>query len=124
MSKPKSYDCAKCPGYCCSYPLIEVTQADIARLGARFNLDLQTAEKRFTKYDKGEKVRALRHRKDEHYGTACRFLDAKTRRCTVYEDRPAACRSYPYGKSCGYYAFLTFERKHQDDNTWVARTNS
>ena len=31
MSKP-TYDCSKCPAYCCSYPEIEVSKADIARL--------------------------------------------------------------------------------------------
>jgi Fe-S-cluster containining protein len=46
---------------------------------------------------------------------ACRFLDARTRRCTVYEDRPAVCRDYPDTPRCGYWDFLTFERKAQDD---------
>ncbi len=124
MSKNNSYDCAKCPGYCCSYPLIEVSPTDIARLAAHFDLDLQDAEDRFTKYDTGEKVRVLRHRKDEHFDSVCRMLDPKTRRCTAYESRPSACRSYPYGKSCGYYEFLKFERKQQDDDTWVARTGN
>ena len=123
MSNTKTYDCAKCPGYCCSYPHIEVSRADIDRLAEHFDLDYETAEERFTKYDAAEKARALRHRKDEHFGTACRFLDPKARRCTVYAARPSACRSYPYGKSCGYYEFLTFERKHQDDVTWIALTN-
>ena len=29
MSKPK-YDCSRCPGYCCSYPVIQVTTAPFA----------------------------------------------------------------------------------------------
>jgi len=34
-AKPRvHYDCAKCPGYCCSYDLIEVGKRDIARLAA------------------------------------------------------------------------------------------
>ena len=33
----------------------------------------------------------------------CQFLDAKTRRCTVYEQRPATCRSHPQvGPRPGY----------------------
>jgi uncharacterized protein len=118
-----SYDCAKCPGYCCSYPLIEVTKRDIARLARHFDVDVETASERFTKRDAQAEQPVLRHRKDEHFGTACRLLDPKTRRCTVYEARPEACRSYPYGKSCGYFQFLKFERLHQDDRTWVARTD-
>lgn len=118
----RSYDCTKCPAYCCSYSLIEVTRADIERLARRLGLDYASVEARYTKYDPGEKVRVLRHRKDEHFGSVCRLLDPHTRRCTVYEARPGACRSYPYGNTCGYYQFLRFERRHQDDPAWVATT--
>ena len=40
----------------------------------------------------------------------------------MYEARPRTCRTYPYGNQCGYYEFLTFEREHQDDDTYVATT--
>ena len=33
------YSCLKCPGYCCSYPEIEVTPRDIERLGKHFGLN-------------------------------------------------------------------------------------
>ena len=48
MSKIK-YDCSKCPGYCCSYPRIEVKNSDLKRLARHFNLDVDKAEKRFTR---------------------------------------------------------------------------
>ena len=120
--KSNSYDCSKCPGYCCSYPLIEVTRSDIARLARHHGLDYEAAEERFTLYDRDEKVRGLRKRKDEYFGSVCRFFDPKERRCTVYEARPEACRDYPYARSCGYYQFLKFERTLQDDKTFVAMT--
>ncbi len=116
------YDCAKCPGYCCTYALIEVGKRDIARLARHFGVSPEEVERRFTKYDSGAKVRTLRHRKDEHFGQACRFLDAEKRRCTVYEARPGVCRAYPEGKRCGYYDFLKFEREHQGDEKYVATT--
>lgn len=117
-----SYDCSRCPAYCCSYPLIEVSRSDIERLARHLGLDYPTAEARYTKYDAAEKARVLRHRKDEHFGSVCRLLDPQTRRCMVYAARPLACRHYPYGRSCGYYQFLRFERHHQDDPAWVATT--
>jgi len=83
MTRKNSYNCSKCPGYCCSYPLIEVSKSDIARLGRHFDLDYETAEERFTLYDKEEKVRGLRKQKDEVFGTVCRFFDLKERRCGV-----------------------------------------
>ena len=122
MTNGNSYDCSKCPGYCCSYPLIEVSKTDIVRLAKHFDLDYETAEERFTLYDKEEKVRGLRKQKDEFFGTVCRFFDTKARHCTVYEARPATCRSYPYAKTCGYWEFLKFERDLQADEKFVAMT--
>jgi Fe-S-cluster containining protein len=112
------YDCSKCPGYCCSYPRIEVKDADLARLARHFGLETAQAEKRFTRwYEPGGRI--LKHRKDEIYGSICRFFDTTERRCTVYEARPKVCRSYPNGSKCGYYDFLKFERKHQNDPDFI-----
>ena len=117
-----SYSCAKCPGYCCSYPEIEVTPRDIERLAKRFDLGYREAEQRFTKLQPKEKVRLLRHQKDSVFATVCMFFDPKQRRCTVYESRPGVCREYPDSKRCGYYDFLKFERAHQDDPDFIALT--
>jgi hypothetical protein len=117
-----SYDCNKCPGYCCSYPLIEVGKRDIQRLAKHFGTTYQQAETRYTRFDRSEKVRSLRQQEDLHFGRICKLFDTKKRQCTVYESRPAVCREYPDGKRCGYYEFLQFEREHQDDPTFVAVT--
>jgi len=116
------YNCKKCPGYCCSYPLIEITKRDVARLAKHFDIDYATAEKRFTKYDKNEKAMALRHKKDRIFKTVCQFFDTRKRQCTVYESRPGVCREFPTTKRCGYYEFLKFERQQQDDPKWIALT--
>jgi hypothetical protein len=29
------------------------------------------------------------------------------------------CREYPNGNTCGYYSFIKFERKHQDDKDFI-----
>lgn len=115
------YDCSKCPGYCCSYARIEVKNSDLKRLARHFDLDVEEAGRRFTriyKSDEGDE-RILRHRKDDVYGSICRFFDTDERRCTVYEARPAVCRDYPNGRKCGYYDFIRFERKHQDDPEFI-----
>lgn len=118
------YDCNKCPGYCCSYPRIEVKDADLRRLAKHFGIGLEQAERRFTRNyasDEGNE-RILRHRKDEVYGSICAFFDTDARRCTVYAARPTVCRQYPNGGRCGYYEFLKFERRHQDDPDFVPLT--
>jgi Fe-S-cluster containining protein len=63
----------------------------------------------------------LRHQKDEHFGSACRFLDLETRLCTVHGARPGICRSHPTSSKCGYYTFLMSERRDQGDPELVAR---
>ena len=115
------YDCSRCPGYCCSYPRIEVKAADVKRLAKHFDLTVEQAERRFTRLYKAEggAERILRHQKDEIYGTVCRFFDTEERRCTIYTARPAVCRQYPNGSRCGYYEFIQFERKHQDDPNFI-----
>jgi len=121
MSK-STYDCSTCPAYCCSYPQIEVSKADIARLARHFGVSEAEAGERYTKLEREDQVRILRHREDEHFTSVCMFLDRKERRCTVYESRPHTCRGYPYSSRCGYFEFLKFEREHQDDENFVATT--
>ena len=118
-----SYDCSKCPGYCCTYPIIVVSKRDVERLAKHFALSFEDAEKRFTRTAYGYK-RIMRRKKDEHFGRACRFLDPKARRCTIYKARPTICRQFPAERRCGYYDFLMFERKHQNDPDLVATTEN
>jgi uncharacterized protein len=118
-----SYDCLKCPAYCCSYPIIALTKRDVARLAKHFAITRENAEKRFTKKAYGHE-RVMRRKSDPIFGKACRFLEAETRRCAVYEARPEVCRHFPGEKRCGYYDFLQFERRHQDDPEYVATTDN
>jgi len=115
------YDCSKCPGYCCSYDRIQITDHDIARLAKHFDLPVDVARKRFTyTYNNdGKPEQLLRHHKDHVYKSICRFFDRDERRCTIYEARPYVCRRYPTGPTCGYYEFLTFEREQQGDDEFI-----
>jgi Fe-S-cluster containining protein len=124
-SEPKQsvqYNCAKCPGYCCSYPIISVGKYDCERLGKHFGISAEEAERRFTKSAHGHK-RILRRKKDEHYGMICRFFDQVKRCCGIYPARPGVCRSFPGAGRCGYYDFLSFERRTQRDPEFVSTTN-
>jgi uncharacterized protein len=112
-----SYDCSKCPAYCCSYDRIIVEKDDLKRLAKHHGIDVETARKRFTKIKEGEQV--LRHQKDQVYGSICMFLDLKTRGCTIYHARPGVCHEYPDKRRCGYYDFLQWERRHQEDPNFI-----
>ena len=115
------YDCSKCPGYCCSYPIIIVTRRDLARIAAHFGLSEADAERRFCTAQYGHK-RVMRRKPDRHFRRICRFFDTTARRCGIYEARPAACRAYPGRPHCGYYDFLSFERAGQNDPDYVSTT--
>ena len=114
------YNCAKCPGYCCSYPLIPLNKRDVERLAKHFGLDFEAARKKFTKVDPEAKY-AMRRKPDKHFGKICKFFDTEQRRCTIYTARPTICREYP-GGGCGYYGFLMAERNSQEDKDHVAST--
>jgi Fe-S-cluster containining protein len=116
------YDCKKCPGYCCSYPLIAITKRDVERLAKHFGLSFRQAKAKFTVERWGHKY-SMRRKKDEIFGGVCRFFDTDKRRCTVYEARPSLCRSFPGGR-CGYYDFLSFERRAQEDPEFIATTSN
>ena len=117
------YDCNKCPGYCCSYPVITVSKKDVKRLAKHFDMTTEEAEKKFTRSDHGYK-RIMKRKKDHVYGRICRFFDTEARNCTIYKARPETCREFPGEGNCGYYDFLQFERETQDDPEHVALTNS
>lgn len=118
------YNCLKCPGYCCSYPVIGLTKRDVERLATSHGLTFDKARTAFTRAAHGRKY-IMRRKRDPYYGKICRFFDTKERRCTIYKARPAACRDYPGEKRrCGYYDFLNHERTVQGDPNFVAVTNN
>ncbi len=93
--------CDSCAANCCTMP-VEVRLADLVRLGLVDPFEAEHEEpkqiaRRLTK------AGLLDHFnfKNEIYTLArrasgdCRFLDAVTRRCTVYEKRPQTCRLHP-----------------------------
>lgn len=116
-SKPR-YDCSKCPGYCCSYDHIEVSDYDVKRLAKHFELPEKTVRLKYLKTTSDDTI-VLRHRKDTVYKSICTFFDQDKRCCTIYAARPRVCRSYPNGNKCGYYDFIKFERDHQDDQEFI-----
>ena len=116
------FNCFNCPAYCCSYPRIEVKKRDLVRLAKHFEISVEAARKKFLKRGEDKDEWILRHQQDEYYGTVCRFLDTDSRQCTIHTARPQICRDYPGGRRCGYYDFLSFERRALEDPEHVATT--
>ncbi len=115
------YDCDRCPAYCCSYPSILCTEKDLARIAEYLGVELDEAKKEFTRLNtRGEVV--FRHKPDEIFGSICVFLDSKTRNCTIYAVKPEVAETFPGVGSCGYYDFLTFERRAQRNPNFISTT--
>lgn len=78
-------DCTQCAN-CCRTMQVIVDDADIVRLAGRLGMTKQTFTRRYVKFDAN---------KEGYFATApCPFL--KDNVCSVYEDRPKACRDFPY----------------------------
>jgi len=118
------YSCRRCPAYCCSYPHIKVNKRDLERLARHFGMSVEAARRKLTKRGERPGERILRHKADDTYATICRFCDSDSRACTVYRVRPKICRDFPGGVRCGYYDFLSFERRLQKDPDYVATTDN
>ena len=88
------YNCRKCPGFCCSYPLIALDKRDVERLASHHGLSFDTARRKFTKAVWGRKY-VMRQKADTHFGKICRFFDIKKRCCTIYKARPASAAAIP-----------------------------
>ena len=91
------YNCKKCPGYCCSYPLIALDKRDVERLAKHFGITFRQAKAKFTVERWGRKY-SMRRKADKIFGGVCRFFDTEKRSCTVYAARPSLCRSFPGGR--------------------------
>lgn len=109
--KYRSELCDTCQATCCTMP-VELKLTDLVRLGLVDEFELGEEPKQIAK-------RLMKAKLIEHFNFKnsiftlarrsngdCRFLDAQTRRCTVYELRPNTCRNHPrIGPRPGFCAY-------------------
>ena len=90
-AKGLRFQCTGCGDCCTGAPgYVWVNQAEIEALAARLGMEVAEFERRYVR-EVGVR-RTLKERKNYD----CVFLDAETRKCTVYEDRPRQCRTWPF----------------------------
>ena len=93
--------CNSCAANCCTMP-VEIRMADLVRLGLLDPFEAEHEQVRLIarRLIKQRQVERYNH-KDGIFTLArrasgdCQLLDAQTRRCTVYEQRPDTCRRHP-----------------------------
>lgn len=109
--KYRSGLCRDCQATCCGLP-VEVRIADLVRLGVVDDFEAQEPPKQVAK--RLGKAGIVGHFNQKHgiftlQRTAsgdCLYLDQKSRRCSVYANRPDTCRNHPQvGPRPGYCAY-------------------
>jgi hypothetical protein len=88
--------CSTCPAKCCrgSSGYVFLGQSNIDALAAFLELEREELIARFLR-KVGTRF-ALQEIELEKDDFACTFLDAEKGHCTVYEVRPAQCRTFPF----------------------------
>ena len=90
------FECTGCGDCCTGAPgYVWVNAEEIAAIARRLQMSVEETERRF--------VRKVGSRKTlvdvAERNWDCVFLEANTRRCTIYEDRPRQCRTWPFWHS-------------------------
>jgi Fe-S-cluster containining protein len=108
-----------CFTVCCAKLNLVLTPYDVMRLRRRLNVSSRDFLRRYTTsyVEDGSGLPVVKLRMNEDEGRRCPFVTPGG--CSVYEDRPAACRLYPVGRAAskmragdksGEYYFLIKER--------------
>lgn len=87
------FECTQCGDCCTGAPgFVWVNKQEIAALAKRLNMEVPDFEREY--------VRNVGIRKSlvEYDNGDCVFLDDQ-RKCTVYEDRPRQCKTWPFWDS-------------------------
>ena len=88
------FECTGCGDCCTGAPgFVWVNQAEIDALAKRLGLDRAAFEERYVR-----RV-GVRRTLVEFPNGDCVFFDNASRGCTVYEDRPRQCRTWPFWES-------------------------
>src|SRR5688572_15844989 len=88
------FTCTQCGDCCTGAPgYVWVNQEEIAALARRLNLPVDEFEQKY--------VRRVGIRKSltEFPNGDCVLFDGQARKCTVYEDRPRQCKTWPFWES-------------------------
>ncbi|ABX32661.1 protein of unknown function UPF0153 [Delftia acidovorans SPH-1] len=111
-SKYKPGMCDSCAANCCTMPL-EVQLPDLVRLELVDPFEVDNVEPKLIA-KRLMKMRLIDHYNPKHNiftmarraSGDCNFLDAQSRRCTVYDKRPETCRLHPKkGPKPGFCAY-------------------
>jgi uncharacterized protein len=89
------FQCTGCGDCCTGSPgFVWITNDEVELLAVEVGLDVAAFERKYVRSIGARK--SLKERKKSY---DCVFLDAETRKCTVYSARPRQCRTWPFWDS-------------------------
>ena len=126
----RCYPGIKCFTQCCSKLRLVLTPYDILRIKRRLGLSSDRFLEIYTEtiYDRGMIYPLVKLKMDPQEGR-CPFVTSQG--CTIYEDRPGACRLYPIGRATMFPTggdmarerFFIVSESHceglKEDRTWT-----
>lgn len=88
------FQCTQCGECCTGAPgFVWVNKEEIEELAARLGIDVDEFERKYTRRI------GIRTSLVEFPNGDCVFFDNQRRTCTVYEERPRQCRTWPFWHS-------------------------
>jgi len=89
----------QCFTKCCAHLNLILTPYDIVRIKNRLDLSSDDFLEKYTDttFDKHPRFPMITLKMNQDENRKCPFVDADG--CTIYEDRPGACRIYPLGRA-------------------------
>ncbi len=88
------FECTGCGDCCTGAPgYVWVNGQEIAALATRLGETVEEFERKYVR-----RV-GIRRTLIEYSNGDCVFFDGQTRKCTVYEDRPRQCKTWPFWDS-------------------------
>jgi hypothetical protein len=87
--------CEECGGRCCTGEsgYIWISEEEAKKVASFLSMDMDSFAKNYLFVVKG---RLSIIEKEYNGGYACIFFDEKAKNCSIYEVRPAQCRSFPF----------------------------
>jgi len=88
------FECARCGQCCLGGAYTTVDDQDINRIAAGMGLEPENVNRTFTTSDPEDRP-GMRMIKNVGPENSCTFYDGENKGCTIYELRPAICRTHP-----------------------------
>ena len=121
-----TYTCSSCRAYCCSFPIIELSEAEVLHMAKGLNMTVSAFKKKHVKRNpspdsdkNGDDLYIFKQKRHPTNATKtiCNFY-VQGKGCSVYDIRPKTCHGWGSDGKCNIYDFLASLRDHTNDKSY------